>query len=168
MEFSAVVRCSAIRLQHAHGIEPIAIALALQRIVCRSMFALGCYRRAHSERSKNHDERTNDDQQPVSRVRMRQFSKNERTPRKAPQLVRVRQRNAAPNAQILGRILLKDVADHPDKAAQKKPEQHGPRLRRGNDRDRRCAIERERQRKDGAEFPIVKTVTKESGFIPLM
>jgi hypothetical protein len=41
----------------------------------------------------------------------------------APELIGVRERDAAPDAEILGRELLEEVSDDPDKTAEKEPEE---------------------------------------------
>ncbi len=132
------------------------------------MLALGGNSCAYRQCSENHHNRSGHHQQPVRSIGMRQFAKHQRAPRQSPELIRIRQRNAAPDAQILRRVLLKNVADHPHKSAQKKPEQHGPRLRR---EETMASVDVRSSANASASTapssPTVNTVTNDSGFMPL-
>src|SRR5437667_5181597 len=53
-----------------------------------------------------------------------QFAKDTNTPEQAPELIGIGNRNAAADADIFGGVLLEEIADHPDKAAEHQPEDH--------------------------------------------
>ena len=53
-----------------------------------------------------------------------QLTEHKETPEQSPQLIGVGKRNSSANAEIFGCVLLKKIANHPDKAAQHQPEQN--------------------------------------------
>ena len=53
-----------------------------------------------------------------------QFVKNQNAPEQSPELIGVGERNAAADADILRGVLLKQISEDPDEAAQHQPEEH--------------------------------------------
>ena len=103
-----------------------------------------------------------------AKIGMRQFAEHQRSPRQSPHLVRVGKRNAASDAEVLGCELLEQIADHPDESAEEKPEQQVPHFAGVEDRG---VVPPSRARTSAnivPSSPTVKTVTNESGFMPLI
>ena len=96
------------------------------------------------------------------------FAEDQCAPCESPHLVGVGERDAASDAEVLGCELLKEVADDPDESAKKEPEEQRSRFAGVKDGGLRSAVEREDECEHRAQFADVKTVTKESGFMPLM
>jgi hypothetical protein len=78
---------------------------------------------ADGERTEDHHDGPDDNQQLTGRVCVRQLPENKRAPCQAPNLIGVGERYASANAQVLRCELLKQVANDPDESAQEKPEQ---------------------------------------------
>src|SRR6267143_5232023 len=53
-----------------------------------------------------------------------QFTEDKHAPEKSPELIGVGERNAAADADVFGGVLLEQIADDPDKAAEHEPEKH--------------------------------------------
>src|SRR5437773_1531033 len=53
-----------------------------------------------------------------------QFAKDKNTPEQTPELIGIGKRNAAADPDIFCGVLLEEIADHPDKAAEHQPEDH--------------------------------------------
>src|SRR5215471_3627072 len=51
--------------------------------------------------------------------------KNENSPKQSPQLIRVRERNTAADADILRSVLLEQISEHPDEATEHEPKENG-------------------------------------------
>ncbi len=156
-----------ISLKDAGVIERVTIAFAPQSQVGGGVFPFGGDSGADGEGAEDHDEGAADDEQAVGRVGVGQLAEDESAPRESPELVGIGERNAAADAEILGCVLLKDVADDPDESAEEEPEEHVADFGGMEDGGVRTAIERQHKREEVPSSPTVKTVTKESGFMPL-
>jgi hypothetical protein len=78
-----------------------------------------------------------------------QFSEDEDAPHQAPELIGIGERNSAADADVLGRVLLEQVANHPNESAQHKPEERGARSREVMPQSCRSAVtQRERKHRD--------------------
>ena len=108
-----------------------------------------------------------DDQQAMRGVGVRQFAEHQRAPRQSPELIGVGERNAAADAEVLGRELLKDVADDPHESAQEQPEQHVADFRGVKHRRLVPPSNASTSANTVPSSPTVKMVTNESGFMPL-
>src|SRR5262249_43819430 len=53
-----------------------------------------------------------------------QLAEGQNTPAQSPQLIGVGKRDAATDTDVFGGVLLEDITDHPDKAAQHEPEEN--------------------------------------------
>src|SRR5467141_3405741 len=53
-----------------------------------------------------------------------QLAEDERTPEESPELIGVGEGNAAADADVFGGVLLEEIADDPDEAAEHEPEEH--------------------------------------------
>src|SRR5229473_816685 len=53
-----------------------------------------------------------------------QLAEDKHAPEKSPELIGVGERNAAADADVFGGVLLEEVADDPDEAAEHEPEEH--------------------------------------------
>jgi len=104
----------------------------------------------------------------VSGVGVGQFTEDKSAPCQSPKLVGVGQRNGSADAQVLGGELLKEIADDPGETAEKEPEEQVLCLWRMEDRRFRASSRASTSAKTVPSSPMVKTVTKESGFMPLM
>ena len=84
---------------------------------------------SHADRNsaRNHDDRSSHDQNLAAGRQSDKLAKHQGAPRQSPKLIRVRERNATPDANVLRRVLLEQVADHPAESSDKRPEQHRPR-----------------------------------------
>src|SRR5579884_4172386 len=83
---------------------------------------------------------------------MRQFSKDERAPCEAPELVRIRERNSTPDADVFRRILLKQVADDPAESAKKDPKDHMPRCTQFSMKLRNTSAKRDCHQRHGPQL----------------
>ena len=119
---AAVGGGAGVGLEDAVVVEAVARALALEGGVGGGVFALGGDGGADGERAEDHDDRTDDNQHAVSGVGVGEFAEDERAPGEAPYLIGVGERDAAADADVLGGVLLEDVADDPDEAAEEEPE----------------------------------------------
>ena len=82
-----------------------------------------------------------------------QLTEHEQSPREPPELVRVRQGNAAADADVLGGVLLEQIPDHPHEPAEQQPEQHVARAGElGGERAQAAAVG-ERERGHHPDFP---------------
>src|SRR5258705_13503784 len=72
--------------------------------------------RRHQERTRNH--------RPAASAG--QLAEHQHPPQQAPQLVRVGERDAAADADVLRRVLLKQITHHPYEAGDEQPEQDLP------------------------------------------
>jgi hypothetical protein len=54
-----------------------------------------------------------------------QFSKNKDSPQQSPELIRIGKGNTAADSDVLGGVLLEQIADDPDETAEHEPENHG-------------------------------------------
>jgi len=95
-----------------------------------------------------------------------QFSKNQNAPQQTPQLIRIGERNAPADAYVFGCVLLE--------RRHRSPKQKRPASARKERRARSSVAPQRSQAEiaDGesghhAQFPNVKKVTNESGFIPV-
>src|SRR5229473_4064853 len=53
-----------------------------------------------------------------------QLAEDKHAPEKSPELIGVGERNAAADADVFGGVLLEEIADDPDEAAEHEPEEH--------------------------------------------
>ena len=56
-----------------------------------------------------------------------QLAEHKNPPQQAPELIRIGKRDAAADAHVLCGVLLEDVANHPDEAAEHQPENYAAR-----------------------------------------
>ena len=133
-------------------IEAVASALAVERGSGGGVFALGGDGGGDGERAGDHDDGAGEDEEAVHGVGVGQLAEDERAPGESPELIGVGERDGAADAEVFGGVLLEDVADDPDEAAQKQPEQHGPDARRVEDGGGACGVECEGEEENGGEF----------------
>src|ERR1700733_11118335 len=81
-----------------------------------------------------------------------QLAEDQRAPREAPELIGIRERDAASDAEIVCGELLEEVADHPDKASKKEPEEDAAEGGKVKGSRVHAAIQPPHQREDGAEL----------------
>src|SRR2546427_245983 len=74
-------------------------------------------RKPNRHRARNHHQRSRDHQHSCRYALPRQLSKHQRSPREAPELIRIRERNTAADPEILRRVLLEQVSQNPAEAA---------------------------------------------------
>src|SRR5437899_1353229 len=65
-------------------------------------------------RTRGHQQRAPDDPPVKRRAAPRELAEYADAPQEPPQLIRVRERDAAADAHVLGRVLLEQIAHHPD------------------------------------------------------
>ncbi len=123
------------------GFDVVALAFAVGGILPGGMFALG--RRGERDRNcaEGHEDRASCDLHVDGLACAAQFMKDEDAPQQSPELVGVRERNASADADIFCGVLLEQISEDPDEAAQHQPEQNGSarrrvRARAGSRRDR--------------------------------
>src|SRR5713101_1923186 len=81
-------------------------------------------KKKHRAHTQHHKERAADDLGIEGSAAAVQFAKNENSPKQSPELVGIRKRDAAADADILRGVLLKQVSDNPDEASEHQPEKH--------------------------------------------
>ncbi len=77
----------------------------------------------HRGGADRHDERPRDYQR-QGNATAAELAEDERAPEEPPELVGVGEGNAAADADVLGGVLLEEVADDPDEPAEHEPEEH--------------------------------------------
>ena len=80
-----------------------------------------------------------------------QFAENKHAPEQAPELIGIRKGNAAANADVFGGVLLEEIADDPDEAAEHEPEDDAARGRELREKSL-CTKRAEGERGHHAEF----------------
>jgi hypothetical protein len=103
----------------------------------------------------------------VRRTGMGEFTEDQGAPGESPDLIGIGEWDAAADAEVLGCVLLEDVADDPDESAEEEPEEEVADFAGVED----CGVDASKARTRAnmvPSSPMVKTVTNESGFIPLM
>ena len=141
-----------VGLEDAVVVEAVAGALALEGGVGGGVLALGGDGGADGERTEDHDGGAEDDVEAMGEVGVGEFAEDERAPGESPELVGVGERDAAADADVLGGVLLEDVSDDPDEAAEEEPEDYSSRFGRVCEYVHRGGIERECEDEDGGEF----------------
>src|SRR5439155_6434384 len=104
-------------------------------------------RKSNCANSQHHQDGASNDLRVGRDTAALQLTKNQNAPQQTPQLIRIGERNAPADAYILSRVLLKDITDHPNKAAQHQPKKNVARARQFAPQRTQAEIADERARR---------------------
>src|SRR6266436_7864489 len=104
--------------------DVVPLAFTPCRFLPPRLFLTGRGRKSNRAHTQHHKERAADDLRIEGSAAAVQFAKNENSPKQSPELVGIRKRDAAADADILRGVLLKQVSDNPDEASEHQPEKH--------------------------------------------
>src|SRR5208337_1087087 len=130
------------------------VTLRFAPLACPPRFLLGGRRLSQADGygPRNHRGRTGNDQSLGGSAFPAQFSEYQGAPRQAPELVRVRQRDPSPDANVLCRVLLEEVSQDPAESSQEEPKQGPTRLGKFLEERRKATAKNQRQRRHREQF----------------
>src|SRR5205807_1671330 len=109
------------------GGNAVALAFALRRFFPTRLLFSGSRRKSNRANPQHHEQRAANNLQVSGRAAAMQFTKYEDAPEQSPELIGIGERDTAADADVFGGVLLKEIADNPDKAAKHQPKNHAAR-----------------------------------------